>query len=471
MDYIPNLSPPANPTTYVRSPKYVQSGKSNQKLRSVLEIPEPPKLQIQSTLIYTRPEHLPKGMFSNFVLPIQGQCLPPTGRLKYFSPNWEKITQDLWVLQIVQGYQIEFIKPPVQQFPARVPTLSPVLETILDQEVKEFLEKLAVHPVDKQTDGFISSLFVVPKKDGGNRPIVNLKPLNQYLIYEHFKMEGIHMLRDLLKQGDWLVKIDLKDAYLTVPIWKNHQKYLRFLWKDNMLEFACLPFGLATAPRVFTKLMKPVVALLRQWGIRLIIYLDDILIMAESQNLVLHQAASTLNLLESLGFLVNYKKSQLVPSQQLEFLGLLIDSRGLTLQLPGEKLRKIRKRCQKLQDQAEVSIRELSKFLGLLTSSIQAIFPAPLHFRNLQRLKNQAMASHQSYEAMISLDQASREEMAWWRDHLLAWNSKALFQKPIDLIIETDASRKGWGHTARASVPGALGAWKKRDCTSIASNS
>jgi hypothetical protein len=130
-------------------------------------------------------------------------------------------------------------------------------------------------------------------------------------------MEGIHMLRDLLKQGDWLVKIDLKDAYLTVPIWKNHQKYLRFLWKDNMLEFACLPFGLATAPRVFTKLMKPVVALLRQWGIRLIIYLDDILIMAESQDLVLHQAASTLNLLESLGFLVNYKKSQLVPSQQL----------------------------------------------------------------------------------------------------------------------------------------------------------
>jgi hypothetical protein len=420
MDYIPNPSPLANPTTYVRSPKYVQSGKSNQKPRSVLEIPEPPKLQIQSTLIHTRPEHLPKGMFSNFVLPIQGQCFPPTGHLKYFSPIWEKITQDPLVLQIVQGYQIEFIKPPVQQFPARVPTLSPVLETILDQEVKELLEKLAVHPVDQQTDGFISSLFVVPKKDGGNRPVVNLKPLNQYLIYEHFKMEGIHMLRDLLKQGDWLVKIDLKDAYLTVPIWKNHQKYLRFLWKDNMLEFACLPFGLATAPRVFTKLMKPVVALLRQWGIRLIIYLDDILIMAESQDLVLHQAASTLNLLESLGFLVNYKKSQLVPSQQLEFLGLLIDSRGLTLQLPGEKLRKIRKRCQKLQDQAEVSIRELSKFLGLLTSSIQAIFPAPLHFRNLQRLKNQAMASHQSYEAMISLDQASREEMAWWRDHLLA---------------------------------------------------
>ncbi|CAB4003828.1 Hypothetical predicted protein, partial [Paramuricea clavata] len=86
------------------------------------------------------------------------------------------------------------------------------------------------------------------------------QPLNQFLGYEHFKMEGIHMLRDLLKKGDFFVKIDLKDAYLTVPIWKNHQKYLQFLWKDTMLEFAyAFPFGLAIAPRVFTKLMKPVV--------------------------------------------------------------------------------------------------------------------------------------------------------------------------------------------------------------------
>jgi hypothetical protein len=150
-------------------------------------------------------------------------------------------------------------------------------------------------------------------------------------------------------------------------------------------------------------------------------------------------------LLESLGFLVNYKKSQLNPSQQIEFLGLLVDSNDLTLLLPGEKLRKIRKQCQKLLDHPEMSIRELSKFLGLLTSSIQAIFPAPLHFRHLQNLKKQAMATQHSYDAMTSLDQASRDEILWWRDHLQAWNGRALFQKPVDLVIETDTSRKGWG--------------------------
>ena len=113
------------------------------------------------------------------------------------------------------------------------------------------------------------------------------------------------MLKDLLKKGDYMVKIDLKDAYLTVPIWQNHQKYLRFLWRDSLLEFACLPFGLASAPRVFTKLLKPVLSILRQRGIRLIVYLDDILLMAPSVEQVLPHAASTLNLLEGLGFTVN----------------------------------------------------------------------------------------------------------------------------------------------------------------------
>ena len=395
-----------------------------------------------------RPTNFPKGMFLEILKPNLIQKAPQTGRLNHFTPQWMMITQDPWILQTIQGHHIEFMSPPVQNSWPGMPSLTPPQEKVLDQEMKELLAKKAIHQVQTHTPsngGFISSIFIVPKKDGGNRPVINLKPLNQFLMYEHFKMEVIHMLRDLLKQNDYLVKIDLKDAYLTVPIWKDHQKYLRFLWKGTLHEFACLPFGLATAPRVFTKLIKPVVAALRQRGVRLIIYLDDILIMAESQALALHHAASTLNLLEGLGFIVNYNKSQLIPCQSIEFLGFLINSTNLTLQLPGEKLRKIRKTCQDLLEKTEISVRELSKFLGLLTSSIQAIFLAPLHYRHLQRLKNTTMTSEQSYEAIVTLDSAAREEVLWWRDHLQGWNGKALFQHPIDLIIETDASRKGWG--------------------------
>ena len=186
---------------------------------------------------------------------------------------------------------------------------------------------------------------------------------------------------------------------------ERSSKFFTFSMERSIAR-VCLPsVWLATAPRVFTKLMKPVVAMLRQRGVRLIIYLDDMLIMAESTSLALHHAASALNLLESLGFVVNYHKSQLIRSQQIEFLGFLVDSVTLSLQLPGEKLRKIRKRCQQLLNVGETSIRELSKFLGLLTSSIQAVFPVPLHYRHLQRLKNLILNTLQSYNAIIPLDQ------------------------------------------------------------------
>ena len=156
---------------------------------------------------------------------------------------------------------------------------------MIDKELGELIQKQAIHLVSEHdyNMGFVSNLFVIPKKGGGQRPVFNLRQLNQFIKYEHFKMEGIHMLKDLLKPNDFMAKIDLNDAYFTVPIWKGHQKFLRFLWKGTQWEFACLPFGIASAPRVFTKILKPVIGLLRKQGIRLIIYLDDFLLMASTE--------------------------------------------------------------------------------------------------------------------------------------------------------------------------------------------
>ena len=77
--------------------------------------------------------------------------------------------------------------------------------------------------------------------------------------------------------------MDLKDAYLTVPIQNSQKKYLRFKWNGRIFQFKCMAFGLAPAPRIFTKLLKVVVAFLRKKGIRLVVYLDDFLIMNESE--------------------------------------------------------------------------------------------------------------------------------------------------------------------------------------------
>ena len=90
------------------------------------------------------------------------------------------------------------------------------------------------------------------QKDGEQRPVVNLKTLNEFVARVKFKMEGIHTLKDFIKPGDWLTRVDLKETYIlhcTDP--PLTQEVLRFVWKGSAYEFNCLPFGLSSAPWVF----------------------------------------------------------------------------------------------------------------------------------------------------------------------------------------------------------------------------
>ena len=264
------------------------------------------------------------------------------------------------------------------------------------------------------------------------------------------------MLRDLLKKGDFMVKLDLKDAYFTVPVWIGHQKYLRFLWKETLWEFACLPFGLASAPRTFTKIMKPVVATLRNLGIRVIIYLDDLLILADSEQTARLHLATAQNLLENLGFVINLKKSVLSPVQKIEFLGMTVDSLTLCLALPRDKIRGIRRECESLIANPMTTVRQLAHLIGRLSSSIQAVFPAPLYYRYLQQTKIQALRSGGHYESQVVLNQEAIKELQWRAENLMAWNGRALAQPDPSIVIESDASKEGWGAHCNGLSTGGL---------------
>ena len=103
----------------------------------------------------------------------------------------------------------------------------------------------------------------------------------------------------------------------------------------------CLPFGLTSAPRVFTKVLRPPLGILRQVGVRLVVYLDDILILHQSREELECLAPLICSLFEALGLVINTKKSILIPQQVIESLGFLINSVTLQIQMPQEKLRKI----------------------------------------------------------------------------------------------------------------------------------
>ena len=248
-------------------------------------------------------------------------CPALAGRLPKFLENWQQLTLDPWVLQVVKGYYIEFTTAPQQyQAPSEIHT-SETRCSLIAEEVTELLSKGAIEETQAGPNNFISQIFLVEKKGGGYCPVVNLKELNRFVKAEHFKMEGLHLLPSLMLQGDWMAKLDLKDAYLQVPIHPDHYQFLQFQWEGKTYQFKCLPFGLSAAPRVFTKLQKPVVGLLRQIGVRMIIYLDDILLLHQSLDLLEILVSQVCQLFEALGLLINRKKSLLAPTQQIEFLG------------------------------------------------------------------------------------------------------------------------------------------------------
>ena len=124
---------------------------------------------------------------------------------------------------------------------------------------------------------FLSNIFTVPKKDGTRRPVIDFRQLNEFVQKVPFKMKDLTQLPSVLQKEDFLCKIDLQDTYLTIHVAKKARVYLRCLWKGKLYQFTCLLFGLASSPKIFTKCLKPLLVYLRALGIRLLVYLDNIL--------------------------------------------------------------------------------------------------------------------------------------------------------------------------------------------------
>ena len=249
------------------------------------------------------------------LFPLREVTAPQAGRTAKFLANWKLITSDRAILNIVKGWVIPLLRTPSQSKIPHSIKMNKVEEQAMDLEIKSMLAKGAIREAIPKETQFLSNVFVTPKGEFQFRPIINLKVLNSYVPYHHFKMEGLKDVKFLLRKGDWMCKIDLKDAYFSVPLSTQSRKWVRFNWKGKLYEFLCLAFGLGPAPRIFTKLMKVPVALLRRLGIRLVIYLDDMLIMGSSQEEVMKARDTIMFLFYHLGLTINTKKSVLTPSQ------------------------------------------------------------------------------------------------------------------------------------------------------------
>ena len=372
---------------------------------------------------------------------------PVGGKVSKCLGNWKVVTSDPEILSLVEGVKLDFAQePPLSQQVRRGPSFSVAQQKELGEQVAKMLEKGAIEKVVLPGPGFYAHLFLRPKKDGSMRPILNLKPLNRFVRYQHFKMENLAVATTIIQQNDWFTKLDLKDAYFAVSVHPSHRKYLRFVWDKEVYQFVSLPFGLASAPRVFTKLLKPVVSLLRRLRMRLVQYLDDGLFMSQDPLGQARDRDTALFVMMKLGFTVNWEKSELNPKQVIDFLGMTIDSHKMLLSLPPGKVQSIKAKCQQLLTLKCTTVRQVAKLVGKIAASVKAVVPGQLFCRQLQMLKTQGLlAQQQNYEAEITLTPECKEELQWWIECLDQHNGQSFLTSVPDMTIRTDASKQGWG--------------------------
>lgn len=168
----------------------------------------------------------------------------------------------------------------------------------MTEAINKLIKLGAVSQCTPSQDQYISKIFLAPKSKGGKRFILNLKPLYKFIEKTRFKMEDYRTASKLIPQDGFIATIDLKEAYLLVPICIDDRKYFTPNLNNSLTyEFIAMPYGLSVAPRVFTKIMREVMSHLRKQGYKSVIYLDDILCIGDSIQECTNNVHETLKLL------------------------------------------------------------------------------------------------------------------------------------------------------------------------------
>ncbi len=357
-----------------------------------------------------------------------------------------------WLLRTIRlGYAIQFARRPPKFRGIRFTSVKPADAPVLRAEIAVLLAKDAIEPVPPadMRSGLFSPYFIVPKKGGGLRPILDLRVLNRALHKLPFKMLTQKRIFGCIRPLDWFAAIDLKDAYFHVSILPRHRPFLRFAFEGQAYQYKVLPFGLSLSPRVFTKVVEAALVPLREQGVRILNYLDDWLILAQSRRQLSAHRDLVLKHLSLLGLRVNWEKSKLVPTQRISFLGMEFDSVNQTARLTQERAQSVLNCFKTLSGRTAVPLKLFQRLLGHMAAAAVTVPLGLLHMRPLQhwlygRIPRWAW-KRGTYRVQIT--PACRKTFRPWSDPSFLRAGVPLEQVSRHAVVFTDASSTGWGAT------------------------
>ena len=185
----------------------------------------------------------------------------------------------------------------------------------------------------------------------------------------------------------FMASLDIKDAYYSIPVDESSQKYLKFLWKVQLYQFCVRPNGLSPRPRWFTKLLKLPLAERRKSKHDISAYIDDVYLQDDTKENYIKNIIDTVKLLRSLGFTVHAEKSQFLPTQDLDILGVTINSVNMTVSLKKEKKEQLACLIRKIINGKIIKIRKLAQIIGTIVAALPGSRFGALSYRGLVKNK------------------------------------------------------------------------------------
>jgi hypothetical protein len=308
---------------------------------------------------------------AELMVQLEKRELEPVGAcLKGKQGIWKRFGASVWLQSVLRhGF-----KPRFSDFPKV--TLTPLLYqpppekiSLLRGIVSDLLHKRAIIEIEnpESSPGFYSLMFTRPKKNGGVRPIFNMKPLNKHVLKESFRMESPISIAETMSPGAWACSLDLSDAYLHVPMHESIQKFLRFTLEHRAFQFVSLPFGLNISAWVFTKLASVAVSFLHSSGLALSAYIDDWLVHHPNLVQLSRHRDQVMETLLAMGWHINSSKSEFKPSQNFVYLGVRFDSVKGTLANTTERAEEIAGLLGPIGRSLSTTPRMLRKVIGKIT--------------------------------------------------------------------------------------------------------
>ena len=345
------------------------------------------------------------------------------------------------ILKLISGVRIPLASKPNLIVNWKNSRFSTVWSPQMSQEIELLKEQKVVERPPHPGPSFISRMFLVQKSSGGLRPIFDLRGLNRHVKVRNFRLFSHLKVPDFLQDGDWMTRIDMSLAFLHVPIADSHRCLLRFVYNKELFQWTSLPFGLSAAPHIFATITNWIAEILRSRGMRVVVNLDDFLLVSQDRSKLMAQILDAVKLLEFLGWRINRDKCVLEPCQKIEFLGILWNTKDNLMSLPQRKAQRILDLSQRFISRGRCSLKELQCLLGQLNFANFVTHRGRLHCRHLQRFLTN-FRQHRPRQT-LAITRLVTLELMWWQSATSA--ATLLHKPPITNFLTTDAADTGWG--------------------------